>query len=129
MKNKFYEFDPVLYPVKLYIVLNPTDGYVKKNFLTSDKKKLRKVVDKNWNGGVYLEIVKKKSDNGFGILVFVETDDFTPDMVTHEAVHVSQVFWEWLCETKIGDEADAYFTQWVAKCIIEAINKQGNGKI
>lgn len=121
MKNKFREFDPIIYPVKLYIAVNPTDKYVRKIFMTEDKKKLEKVVDKNWNGGVYQEIVRKKSDGSFGILVFIDTDGFTSDMVTHEAVHASQVFWEWLCEDRIGHEADAYFTQWVAKCIIQSI--------
>jgi hypothetical protein len=116
MKKKgYYEYDPVIYPRKLWVHIG-----------TDFKELAQKVFDgveideeKEYRGAVYHEITRK-SDDKYGILVtFPNTNEMTMSVCAHEASHVCDDIEEAIGMDH-GGEASAYLLGWIAGCINKA---------
>jgi len=61
----------------------------------------------------YSGIINTQRKNTF-LLVFKETPSIS--CICHEVSHVTKRIWESISEKEIGDEADAYLTEWIMRC-------------
>lgn len=105
MKKKPYDvYSPEIYPRLLFVSTNIED--LDKYFIFldvygnndgSEYNKLLQEIDK-YDGGMVTCKVIRKSDNKYGVIVIAvtSTEDITPDMIPHEAVHVADYFCEQL---------------------------------
>ena len=105
MKKKPYDvYSPEIYPRLLFVSTNIED--LDKYFIFldvygnndgSEYNKLLQEIDK-YDGGMVTCKVIRKSDNKYGVIVIAvtNTEDITPDMIPHEAVHVADYFCEQL---------------------------------
>lgn len=96
MKKKPYDvYSPEIYPRLLFVSTNIED--LDKYFIFldvygnndgSEYNKLLQEIDK-YDGGMVTCKVIRKSDNKYGVIVIAvtSTEDITPDMIPHEAVH------------------------------------------
>lgn len=124
IKSKIHEFDPVIYPRKLYVI----DGY--------DEDLLSEFSHGADNGdlkypdnchGVTFPYVRHRESLLLGVLVC-----FGPDkknitgMIAHEAVHAANGILNSLgvTYTTEDDETLAYLVGWAADCIAEVINNK-----
>lgn len=101
MKKKPYDvYSPEIYPRLLFVSTNIED--LDKYFIFldvygnndgSEYNKLLQEIDK-YDGGMVTCKVIRKSDNKYGVIVIAvtSTEDITPDMIPHEAVHVAITF-------------------------------------
>lgn len=115
MKKKPYDvYSPEIYPRLLFVSTNIED--LDKYFIFLDV-----------YGNMVTCKVIRKSDNKYGVIVIAvtSTEDITPDMIPHEAVHVADYFCEQLGlytqDFKDGNEAYAYLVGWAAGNISNTI--------
>lgn len=114
----YWEYDPVIYPRKLWVYTGYRLSEVCDVFEDL-------VPEKDYMGITYEESVRKQ-DGEIGILVAFDTIcHMSIENIAHEASHVVDVV-----ETSLGidhgGESTAYLLGWVAKCIDMA--KNGTGK-
>lgn len=117
---KIHEFDPVIYPFKLWVCC--TDNYKTLNtrFYSSEKQDLdiTPIYD---NEGVTYYVKERCYMGHYGCLVvFTRKEYFNIKLMAHEAAHVCDYLWEHVNEGEVGDEANAYFMGWVVDSMDKA---------
>lgn len=114
--NIIHEFDPVLYPVKLWVSITEDAEYLRSNFiLYPSRKKLSLKVRKDADACV--DTVMSLETNDIGILItFRNLKACTMGVIAHEATHASCRIWKRISEREYGSEANAYLIEWIVKC-------------
>lgn len=114
----YYEYDPVIYPRKLWVYIGEKLSEVLNAFVDL-------VPEKEYIGLTYEE-AERKCDNAIGILVaFDGKSSMTVDNIAHEACHAMD-FLESALGIDHNGESSAYLLGWIAKCIESAKNGNGN---
>lgn len=123
-KILIHEFDPVIYPLKLWVIKNPTDNIIGETFEEFDGTKINYTPSKTSAASTYNKVICNKETQKYGVLVLIKSKT-TINYIAHEATHVARIFWDWLDEEATGREADAYLVGWIAKCIDEVKRFKG----
>lgn len=115
-KVQIHQFDPVIYPVKLWIAITKNNKALNERFKWTYKDS---DIDIDWNlSDAITGTVTQRENNLFGVLiVFENKKSCTVSNITHESIHAVSDIWERLGESKIGNEANAYLAGWIAECI------------
>ena len=121
---KIHVFDPVIYPVKLYIYTNPTNTSLKNDFCIWNEEECSEYEDGPTKASVLKDIVSLKSNGEYGILISIFNKKLSISDIAHESTHAARIIWEWLGEDVSGVESDAYLVGWIAKCIYEVIKNK-----
>ena len=119
MKKKtiIHQFDPVIYPFKLWVSITNDLRSVGERFLeypseTPYDTSIPDIVD------CFISQVIEKETRLFGFLaVFRSVKNCTVGTISHEAIHVSDRLWKHIGENKKGSEANAYLVEWISNCI------------
>ena len=114
MKNTFYEFDPVLYPMKLWIIVTDSPKIVNNKFHSYPSGEIEMDFVKI-DAGVITAVHRETKDIGI-LMVFQKTKYLTMETITHETCHATEQIWRHLSEEHYGDEANAYLSGWIADC-------------
>jgi hypothetical protein len=115
---KIHQFDPVIYPRKLWVVITDNIAVINDKFNHNYDIPL-KFSDK-YVGMVFDVVLKDTLEIGVAV-VFSTKKNMTVKNISHESVHVaSSIFGS--CNMNIGfdkgkDEHYAYLVGWVAECI------------
>jgi len=112
-----HEFDPIIYPIKLWVsIANDTD-YIKSKFLYYPQRKELNF-DRHIEFDASVDTVMNKETNMIGFLVcFNNFKVCTNGVIAHEATHVSDRVWNHIGERKKAKEANAYLVEWIFNCI------------
>ena len=110
-------FDPVIYPVKLYVVKYPNEEEVNDKFTNHNFTPLNYTTHENTHATTWCSVVRLKETNKFGVLVIIHSNRLTAGYIAHEATHAARVIWDWLTENTTGAEANAYLVGWISDCI------------
>lgn len=119
-KVTIHQFDPVIYPFKLWVVISNNLPEIESNFI--EGKTLEPIdlgdIEEHADAFVLQDYVthKETNTNGF-LIVFKNKKACTVPVMAHEATHVVRFIWEHLSENETGIEADAYLVEWVVDCI------------
>lgn len=118
MNNKIHQFDPVIYPRKLFVLKGGDSELIKRHFTDNNKSELvinEEIVD-GFDGVVYK--VESKDNGCLGSLVWI-SNSANIGAIAHEASHVAMDIL-----SEIGYKLDAenqeplsYMIGWVADCI------------
>lgn len=135
MKKKPYDtYDPAIYPRLLWVAvgLEGLDKYFDFLTITTDKEgtynydKLLEEVDKDPAGMVTCPVIRKSDDRLGVIVVVLDLEGVTPDMIPHESVHVADYFCNQLgmiaLDFKEGNEHYAYLAGWAGGCISKTVS-------
>lgn len=87
MKNKLYEFNPVLYPRKLWVLKDADDKYIKETFSYYDGTEIS--TEGCYQYDSYVIKARRKNDNMLGCLVVIQYRNISVETIAHEAVHVA----------------------------------------
>lgn len=113
----YYEYDPVIYPRKLWVYIGDRLSEVCESFEDL-------VPDKDYIGLAYEE-TERKHDHVLGVLVaFNSKSSMTVGNIAHEAGHAMD-FIESALGIDHNGENSAYLLGWIAECIEMAKNKKG----
>jgi len=122
-KFKINEFDPVIYPRLFWVCLNADAKSLSDIFeFNGDYNQLEKTINESYAS---TSIVKRKSDNRLGCIVFTNRKaNITGSVTAHESVHVADALFQELgmMSQSFNDcnEPYAYLVGWAAKCINQA---------
>jgi len=126
MKNKtvIHEFDPVIYPVKLWVIITINYEPLTQRFYEGlDKKPLD--IDFIQDHEAVTCLVQSKETKNYGVLiVFCGHKYCKQNNITHETAHAVDFIWEHICEKNPGDEANAYLSGWIAECCEKVKNSK-----
>jgi len=114
MKNTFYEFDPVIYPVKLWVVVTDSNKILNDRFSWYPEEK----IDVDFNiVNAATGMALKKDGKLLGVLIVFETSkQMNVKNIAHETSHAVKKIWNHLHEDFFADEATAYLSGWIADC-------------
>lgn len=118
MSKQIHQFDPVIYPRKLFVLKGGDSELIKRHFTDTDKSELviNEEIGDEFDGIVYK--VKSKDNGYLGSLVWISTS-VNIGVIAHEASHVAM---DILSDIgyKLDDENQeplSYMIGWVADCI------------
>ena len=120
-KSLIHIFENGIYPIKIYVVINPTEDSIKENFLNNDNSEIKLEDNSYTMAFVHGNVVILKSDGNVGVLVSIINKKIKVDVIAHEATHVANIIWDWIGENEPSEEANAYLVGYAAKCIYNAI--------
>ena len=116
-KPQIQEFNPVIYPFKLWVGITDDFNNISDNF------RYYPSFDEieRFSEGKYVaftHLVENKENKYLGVLITFHSISWcTNDYIAHEATHAARFIWDHLNEHQTGIEADAYLVQWIVKCI------------
>lgn len=119
MKKKpvIHQFDPILYPVKLFVVITMDLEHIKNHLNEYPSGKPFKTKGTN-KMEAFTQMVSDKETRSIGVLIAFRThESCTLGMIAHESTHASDQIWKHIGERSIGAEANAYLVEWIAQCI------------
>jgi hypothetical protein len=124
---KIHQFDPVIYPVLLWILDEVDVEEIRKSFQTVECVPL--IFTASEGGIAYTQNKVVCKDGDYGVLVVLaDKNRMTVGTMAHEATHAARCIWDHLLEENTGGEADAYLVQWVAECMeIVKLDNNENG--
>ena len=111
-----HQFNPEIYPYKLWIVITADEKIIKKHFNDSNDEELDVEIFSTSKAITGRVINKETRDKG--ILIVFKTKRFiTMNTVAHESTHAARFIWNMMGEKEvIGVESDAYLVGWIAGC-------------
>lgn len=118
MIEKIHEFDPVIYPYKLWIVVDKQPEGIAGVFRERNG---ADIIFENYGiGGVvkaFTMEVKRKKDGMLGVVIlFRKNGDITFQDAAHEATHAAKYLFEHINADMTEHEPFEYVVGWIAKC-------------
>ena len=121
---QIHTFDPVIYPIKLFVVKYPNEKEINNRFTANNGDYLNYSLMRNAHATTEFRIVTLNEIDKFGVLIVLHSGKITVGHMAHEATHAARVIWDWLTENTTGAEADAYLVGWISDYINQVrINK------
>lgn len=112
------QYDPVIYPLKLWVAIADDYKDVAKMFISARDKQPLDLTDDGLMEASTEYVIKDEGERYYGVLiVFLNIEDMTMRTIAHEASHAADIFWHHMRETHVCGEANAYLTGWIAKCM------------
>lgn len=131
--TKIHEFDPVIYPFRLWVAINPTLEEIRNKFYAlNNDMELVDITEQVFKYDRFSVStcypVTDKESKWIGILCGIyKPKNMTTGVIAHEASHIT----DFLCERLgiqgfdfDGGEARAYIVQWAADCIEKVKNNK-----
>lgn len=128
-KPKIYMFDPVIYPLKLWVAVEPNPQDIIGKFygiLDGSYDEVTAFTEKDFEKDGYTDATtyQVRRDGKAGALVIIwRPKCFGINGISHEASHVTDLMCEYLGVSGFtfnDGEARAYFNGWVAECLDKA---------
>lgn len=120
-----HQFNPEIYPFKVWIVVTMNEDAIKERFNNGYNKELELNILTRNSRALTCQAVKKDTlDRGI-LTVFTNRKYMTVSTMAHESVHSASFMWDMMGETslgEIGEEANAYLVGWIAGCCEEVKN-------
>ena len=122
VSGQIFEFDPVIYPLHLWVAIKPQDKiYDVFRMLDEDYNETTERVKIQPNNVARTIAVAHRESDIMGCLVYINLPKlFGAGYISHESSHVV----DWFCDylgiggfSFMDGEARAYLIQWVADCI------------
>ena len=113
---KIHQFDPVIYPRKVWVCLGATRKVLEGRFDFDNE------LDDDMfiNGAV--TIMCKEVETGLGgFMVFSPKRVIGINWIAHESCHVADMLFDFIGESTKTEECHAYLVGWVAECIEKAM--------
>jgi hypothetical protein len=119
--REVYEINPVIFPVKLFLMTGEPGVFTADGFIYMSDKTVPS--EETETGLVLSRPVKRLSDgmNGFMMVVTTALDEHE---IVHECVHAAEEMFSYIGETNPGHETRAYLTQFLMKSVMQAIKSE-----
>lgn len=116
--SKIHEFDPQIYPFKLWVAITPDFYEVFAKFLDLDTRQPFELINSNNMGAVTLPVFKYGSAGV--LIVFCKKDYITTGNIAHEASHYAKIVFRYIGADMTYHEPYEYLVGWAANCIEKA---------
>lgn len=111
-----YEFDPVIYPRKLWVCIGLDEAIIKEHFCDKNAQELSFYANSAYWAITFDEVFRVDTKKKGELVVFHSKNDMRMGVIAHEASHVVDGIEEAIGMTH-GDEPSAYLFEWVCESI------------
>ena len=118
MKKKvtIHEFDPVIYPYKIWVVIDKKPGSISEMFYEYDGSEIL-----SWDNTSHLDAmamsVMKKDNSSYGAVVYFRSKkSMTYNIIAHECSHAAKMMFEHIGADVKPHEPFEYVVGWIAEC-------------
>ena len=116
-----HEFDPVIYPFKIWIVINKTPDIIAEKFNDYDGNSLNFEIEYMNKTDAFTAMVQSKDNHKYGaVLFFPNKKSMTFEIVAHESSHAAKHLFEHIGADIREHEPFEYVIGWIAGCCEEA---------
>ena len=116
MKTIIHEFDPIIYPYKIWVIVSKTPDIISDNFNEYDGKTIT-TWENTENFDAFAIPVRNKENNKFGcILYFRSKKSMTYNIIAHESSHASKYLFDHISADVKEHEPFEYVIGWIAEC-------------
>ena len=121
-----YEFDPVIYPYLVWIVVGKTTDVITETFNDCECKPIKDLENDTKNLNAFAMPVAHKSNSSYGVvLYFRNKKSMSYEIVAHEASHAAKFLFSHIQADTRDHEPFEYVVGWIAKCC-EKVKKTKN---
>lgn len=119
LNMQIHEFNPEIYPRKIWVVKGGTSTQIKERFYGTNGEELD--LDDSCDAIVCNVMIEDGTKRLGELIWFPYVKNMTTDKIAHEAVHVAMdIFVDLGCRfDAFNQEPFAYLVGWIAKCIEE----------
>lgn len=116
--NKIYEFDPVIYPYNLWIVLDENPNLIPSIFNEYSGKPIESIdADTKGLEAFTMPVIRKDSPI-FGVIIFFRSkESMTFELVAHESSHAAKYLFEHIGANVAEHETFEFVVGWIANCL------------
>lgn len=124
-----HEFDPVIYPFRLWVVIGGTDKEISDSFLQYDGTDIEGI-DKEISKSEALTMpVMSRVGNHYGVVVyFANRRVMTCSAIAHESSHAAKFLFEHIGADVKEHEPFEYAVGWIAGCCDKAKKQESKKK-
>lgn len=122
---KIHEFDPVIYPYKLWVIIDKSMKEIPDLFVDRDRNPLDHLRDEDLSTEAVTIAAIRKEDFRRGVMLFFRSKkSMTYKLVAHEACHAAKFLFEHIDADMREHEPFEYVVGWIAECC-EIVKKGG----
>lgn len=111
-----HEFDPVIYPYKVWIVIKDIKA-IKDNFIGNDGESMNDIDENTKMLDAFVIPARKTDCNRYGVVVFFSSKkSMTYNIVAHEASHAAKYLFKHIGADIYEHEPFEYVVGWIAEC-------------
>lgn len=115
------EFDPVIYPFRLWVIIGGTDKEITDSFLQYDGTDIEGIGKGISKSEAFAMPVISKDSNRYGVVVyFVNRRVMTCSIIAHESSHAAKFLFEHIGADVKEHEPFEYVVGWIAGCCEKA---------
>lgn len=112
---KIHQFDPVIYPVKLWVTITDKLENLQDRFKDDNGEELKGNISRFH--AATCDVISKET-NCWGVcVVFTERKSMAVGIMAHEAYHAVKSFFDRIEEKYPSEEATSYLLEWVVDCM------------
>ena len=111
-----HQFDPVIYPRKVWVCLGATKETLEERFDFNNE-----LDDDMFINGAVTIMCKEIETELWGFMVLSPKKVISINWIAHESCHVADMIFDFIGESTKTDECHAYLVGWVAECIEKAM--------
>jgi len=116
-KIKIHEFDPIIYPFKIWIIINKTPDILSEHFKEYSQKDILWGNSETSKLKAFSLKAYKKDNSSYGaILYFRNKNSMSYGLVAHEASHAAKFLFEHIDAEIYPHEPFEYVLGWIADC-------------
>lgn len=115
------EFDPVIYPFRLWVIVGGTDKEISDLFLQYNGTDIEDMGKETSKSEAFAMPVMSKESNHYGVVVyFVNRRVMTCSVIAHESSHAAKFLFEHIGADIKEHEPFEYVVGWIAGCCEKA---------
>ena len=126
-----HEFNPVIYPYKVWIVINKNPAGIADRFKEYDGSKIVFAQgDVDRSEAFTMPVQSKEKPLFYGVVLFFRSKkSMSYELVAHEASHAAKYLFDHIGADVSHHEPFEYVIGWIARCCEEVKRYKANGKI
>jgi len=120
-----YEFDPVIYPYKLWVIVSKKPVVVADNFLEYSGNPILNIEKDTERLGAFTMSVMDKKKTSFGVVIYFRSkNDISYSLTAHESSHAAKFLFKHIEAAVEPHEPFEYVVGWIAGCIEKVKNNR-----
>lgn len=116
-RMRIHEFDPVIYPYKLWVIVDKSPKDIPSYFLDNEGNELKSIEEDTAGAdGFSLNVINKDLSHYGALIFFKNKKSMTYKLVAHEASHAAKFLFEHIEADMREHEPFEYVVGWIAEC-------------
>lgn len=123
--ERIHEFDPVIYPYKLWIVIDKQPTIISEAFDEYSGNPIEFIERDTNNLAAFAMPVSKKGDSNYGVVIFFRSKrSMSYELVAHESSHAAKYLFEHIGAEMKEHEPFEFVIGWIAGCCEKVKNNK-----